>query len=463
MSTFVTKTGRPSRRTPGESVRRAVDGVSRPSIAAVVMVYACLMPRELTVTIGGVDFRPYRIALIVFLPMIVRLLIQRPIRLSIYDFLAMFAAFWFVFSMIFTSTATQVLTFGVSQGTDFLLSYLLARVSIRSVREFNSFIVAVLPGFAVTGFLVAVESIFHVDIVHHYLAKVFGEQTALVGEFEERWGLRRAMGSFPSPILAGTMLSSILPFTWLLVRRPRDKAIGLFGVACAFFTVSSTAFINFFFNAVLLFLLSVQKLTRWPILRISSFYLGILLFAATFMSKNGLMSIVIRYLSLNSSTGYYRQFIWTYAGAEVTNHPWFGIGTRDWERPAFMGRDTVDAHWLLQAMRHGYPLAIACILLFVGAALFVGLRARRWPDRLGQETSLALSFALLSLTIAGLSVALWEGIFMWMLMLTGIAVSIGQAAPPVVRQREGMPHARVPLKRGRTSKRGRPFRPSAEH
>jgi hypothetical protein len=426
--------------------------MSMQTMAAVAMVYACLLPRELTVTIGGVDFRPYRIALIVLMPMIARMLIQRPIRLTVYDFLAVFAAFWYVLSMIFTSSGADVFTFGVGPGADFLLSYFLARVSIRSVPEFNRFIVAVLPGFAITGFVLAAESILHVNIVHPYLAKIFGEQTAL-GKSEVRWGLMRAMGAFPSPILAGTMLTSILPFTWLIVKKPRDRTIGLFAVASAFFTVSSTAFINFFLTAGLLILLSLQKLTRWPILRISSIYFGIVIFAATFVSENGLMSIVVRYMSLNSASGYYRQFIWTYAGAEANSHPLFGIGSRDWERPAFMGRDTVDAHWLLQAMRNGYPLAIACVLLFIGTALFVGLRARRWPDRLGQDTSLALSFSILSLTVAGLSVALWEGIFMWMIMLAGIAVSIGQAAPPLVRhQSESRRHVHAP-RRGRRAPR----------
>jgi O-antigen ligase len=125
--------------------------------------------------------------------------------------------------------------------------------------------------------------------------------------------------------------------------------------------------------------------------------------------------VFISYLTFNEGSSYNRVLIWTYGTQEVLNHPIFGIGYHDWERPYWMG-DSVDNLWLLFAMRYGVP-GIALLVLAIAAA-FRNMAAGPGV----KETALyrkALLVSFVGTCFAAATVDLWNGSYTLFMFLLG--------------------------------------------
>lgn len=397
-----------------------------PVLPAIIVAYACILPRELAVSIGTIELGPFRLALLLVLPLVVRQFVKRPIRITFIDALAAFATVWPLVALVTVDTIDNALIVGVAQGADFALAYLTGRACLHSARDFKLFFAAFLPGIVATGVLLAVESISHRMLLRPLLAQILGQPRPELFS-DVRLGLLRATGPFPHPILGGVLLASLLPMAWYATKTRRTQAFGIFGAFCCIFSVSSVALLALLFNFGLLVANTIQRVTRWPIFVVGALYAAFVGTAISLGSESGLISFLSRRVTLDPATARYRQTIWEYGGAEVMRNPIFGIGTRDWIRPAWMVNDSVDAHWLLMAMRYGLPMTVACFLLMAGA-VYVVLRGTHRGTGETVNVGYAIGFALASIIFAGFTVFLWEGIATWMLLLTGAAVSIGTAS-----------------------------------
>lgn len=428
---------RSMRPSPPARVVPAVAAKWRQLLPALIVIYACILPRELTITIAAVDFRPYRIALLLVAPMAVQMLVKSSKRPSVFDGLAVFVGFWYVIALLVNETLDTALATGLGQAADFLLAYLVGRSCIQQPRDVGALFVAILPGFLIEGVILGLESvIFHRNIFRPTLAGLLGVHSQING-LEERWGMARALGTFPHPIISGTFVATAFPFAVLVTQTMRHRIMGIIASACCIFTVSSTSMLNLIVSFVMVSLLVGQRMTRWPLLWIAAAYSALFLIAVTLLSEGGLMSFIIRYASINSATGYYRRFIWYYAGAEANAHPWFGIGLRDWTRPAWMLGDTIDASWLLMTMRYGYPAGMVFLILAIGNALRLALKAKRLSLYGDRNAYAAVSISIFSLLVSGMSVYIWEGLWVWMVVLIGAATSLaGYQATDAARMRE---------------------------
>ena len=145
------------------------------------------------------------------------------------------------------------------------------------------------------------------------------------------------------------------------------------------------------------------------------------------VSEGGLFSFAARRLTLSQASGQWRVLIWQYAGAEALRSPLLGIGLRDWVRPSWMFTDSIDAHFLLWSMRFGLPAGIGVLVVMLAAALRL-LRNCTAQTAAAHRVSIGIGFAILAIAFSGFTVALWEGIGAWMIMLAGLAVTIG--TPP---------------------------------
>lgn len=397
-----------------------------PVLPAVIVAYACLLPRELTITLGDVDFRPYRISLLLVLPFVWRLLSKRPIKTSIIDLLAAFVAIWHFISFLVVNDLAIAIAEGFSQGADFGLAYLTGRASIRSAADLKQFFLVLLPGLIFIALLLAVESIFHQQFLRPFLAELLNQPSPGTRN-EVRMGLMRATGPFPHPILGGVFLASILSIAWYASSSSRSRVLGVCVALSCIFSVSSAAVLGLLVSAGLIVGGLIQRLTRWPIFMVGTLYLLLVGTTISLVSKGGLISFLINRFTFDAQTGAYRKAIWEFGGAEVGRHPIFGIGTADWIRPAWMGGDSVDAHWLLLSMRHGLPLGITFFLVVAGSiyVLLHGTRNKDLPEKL---VAAGLAISLVSLVFSGFTVFFWEGVAMWMVLLAGIAVSIGTQA-----------------------------------
>ena len=400
-------------------------GFPKHVIPAIIVIYACMLPRELTLNLGGIAFQPYRIALILMFPLLVLQGLRLQVRPSLVDVFVVIAALWAMIALSVTEWVISALKTGLAEGLNFFLAYFAGRVCIRNGRDFKAMIPVLIPGLLACTLIMVAESVTHTLLLRPTLGRLLNFHAEYY--YDERFGLMRGTGPFPHPILAGVFLASFLPLIWYCLDRPLQKVLGLISIGGFVFTFSSTGLLAFFAGMGLMLASFFQRLTRLPIFILLATG-GILGMAAiSLISESGLTSFLIRHLTLHSDSGYYRMSIWEYAGAEVLANPIFGIGTRDYSRPAWMISSSVDAHWLLISMRYGFPFSMS-VLMTVVCGIVMSLRSTSSPDPVDHKVGRAMGFSLIAIMLTGLSVFLWEGVEIWMTLLTGMAVSFGQYA-----------------------------------
>jgi len=117
--------------------------------------------------------------------------------------------------------------------------------------------------------------------------------------------------------------------------------------------------------------------------------------------------------------------IWQYATQSVLAHPWVGIGFDPYRRPDWMLTTSIDAHWLLYAVRFGLPAALA--LFFACIAALGGLfRAEAMANVADAGFYRGIAMSLSMLIIMGFSVTYQGGTLTWFTILLGACVACAQ-------------------------------------
>lgn len=412
---------------PG-TVKREPARVPAPPTGAiwplVVVACACFVPREISFDVATATFYPYRFALLVMAPLTLRELYRRPVEINVVDFIVVFTALWHWIALMVTATVRDALITGFGQAMDFALAYATGRAYVRSLAELRQFAkLLTIPALLATSTMV-LEVIAGKPLIHPILNASLGRVSEGLAVDEYRMGILRATGPFPHPILGGTLLAALLP---LLVFGPKEKAwktAGLIAASGFVVTVSSTSYAAFFTVAILIAILFVQEITRIRALRLAMFFA---ILAAIFLetaNSTGISGVLTRF-ALDPGSVYYRDLIWQYAGADALAHPLFGIGTRQWARPFWMG-ESIDAHGLMLAVKFGLPAAL-------GTAAIILLSAYSAPRHIAGMTrsdaraAYSISFALVATFVASFMVAFWDGPLYLPLILAGIGVSLGSA------------------------------------
>lgn len=416
---------------------RSRDPSSPRVIPAILVIYACMLPRELTFEIAGVAFQPFRVALTLMLPVAVVLAAQQKMRPSYVDLLIVFASVWAFIALWVVVSIDAALITGLSDGLNLAFAYFIGRASIRTSRDFQRVFVGVLPGLLFCSVILAVESIGHQNLLRPFVAQLLG-LPSINEPYSVRIGLMRARGPFPHAILGGVFLASFLPIVWYMANKKTTRVLGLLAVAGFFFSVSSTGFLGIIVASGLMITAYFHRVSGLPIFQSAvGGTLAMLLFIEVF-SQSGAISFIVRRLTFSSGTGYYRMLIWEYAGADALNNPIFGIGLRTYIRPAWMVAASIDAHWLLVTVRYGFPFGVAVLLAMI-AGVVMSLRGVWSPYPLDQRAGYAIGFSLIATIFTGLSVFLWEGMGAWMTLLNGMAVTFGQQMAMAVRSQEPSP------------------------
>jgi hypothetical protein len=190
---------------------------------------------------------------------------------------------------------------------------------------------------------------------------------------------------------------------------------------------------------------------RWKLLKLA--FLAAVTFLCVF--SNSPIEALLRRFTLDPQTAFFRLLIWQYGGAEVLNHPWFGIGLRDWARiPGMSG--SVDAIWLVQAMAFGIPAAV-----LLGLTLILATRKARAPR--GQvfnpyldRVSMSLTITVVSAIFIGFTVHFWGAMLTFLGLMVGLKTTMeemrgsrqtareAQAARAVAQARPTRPLPRIP-------------------
>lgn len=419
-------------------------------LPAIVLTYACILPSELTFEIADIAFSPHRLAGVLMLPFVFGEVKKNPIRLSRIDLMIGFCAIWYVVSSYAVDGFPIVVTRGVATMIDLSTAYLIGRSSIRSHEDVQRFLILVLPGVALTGLTVFLESVLQRPLVRPVIAGLLGKSAGAI-DMRVRLGLMRGSGPFYHPILAGTFLTSFLALYWYSFRSMRRLRIGgiLAGLS-GFFTMSSAALIAIVMTFAGIGGMWIQRNSRIPVFVLAALGAVAAYIALLFASNSGPLSIFIRYLTISSDTAFYRRKIWEFGVIEVQNHPIFGIGQREYERPAWMVKDSVDAYWLLLSMQHGLPLGLGLFGAFVAVMVMLGRAMKKLPRG---STARDMHFGMIvSLFVFGLSaftVHLFDGLDKWLMLQMAAGVSVVQHTNRLVRPAPRAP--RGPVRMGAAS------------
>lgn len=421
-----------------------------------VVLYATLLPREVRFSIGTLQFFADRIGLIIVLPYVVRKLLDGAIKFVLPDFLILFSALWTVIAMSATYGIADGLVRGGSLALDATVGYYLARISFRSLRDIRYVLVLFAPGLLLVGGLMAFESVMHRPVVIPFAQRIFGALPKYLGgeaisqesnpTGQVRLGLMRAQGPFSHPILAGLYLASLLALYLRAGLRGWPKLAGIVGCLCGFFSVSSAALLGLMLVFVLVGFDMYSRYLRgvgwrqflWGIA-------GVALLLEAF-TDNGVYGVVARF-TLDSSTAYFRRLIWQFASLSVEKHPWFGIGFEGYERPAWMITESIDAHWLLLAVRLGLPAALSLFVATVTTIIAVGTASIKAPP-VDRNFYRGIAIALGVMTTMMFTVTLWGAAQNLFTLLLGGSVacaqrSFGRVKPPGQRATGYLPENTV--------------------
>ncbi|MBE5074501.1 hypothetical protein IM511_09305 [Erythrobacteraceae bacterium E2-1 Yellow Sea] len=396
---------------------------------ALVLFYSALLPQEMRLEIAGLAIYPYRFATLALFPWIIRMIVSGRLRFSVADLLMVAGSAWILISFIVFYGPSAGMIRGGALVMDLLPAYLVGRSCIQNLTDLRRFLVLVAPGALLAGATMFAETLAQRALVRPFFANIFGSLPAYEngtavgparGFTDVRLGLLRVAGPFSHPILAGLFLASLLPLYVMSGIRKWPFYFGLCAGICAIFSISSAVFLVLIYFVTMTGYDWLQKrveiLTWWRFI-FAGIGLALLLEVA---SKNGLISVIIRY-TLSPATGAYRTLTWDFGLNSVRAHPWFGIAYTDYER-AFWMPNSVDAEWLLLALRHGIPMVVFILLAALIVLAKVALKVPHM-DKVDGKFALGLVIALSSILLAGFTVAFFGGFQTWFYMLLGGATS----------------------------------------
>lgn len=421
-----------------------------------LLIIAFLCPTEFSLYFGSLRLPPHRIALLILLPLaLLKLAQQRNMRMRSFD--VAFIAFnvWTIWTYIHHLGDNDGLVYGGSLALEGLGGYLIARAWVRDYDTFQIALKALAIAVGAAALIALPETLLGQNFTHDFLRSVTGyvHPTAI----ERRLGLTRAYGTFDHPIHYGTFCAALLAMFWFAAKNNMERRKRAAFLAGATFLGLSSA-------PILCMLLQVamlvwERLTRGmssrttiALLAMTGAYLG-----ASLVMERSPINLIATGMTLDSWTGFYRLQIWEHGLQNVYASPWMGIGLGEWQRPWWMVSPTVDAFWLVIAMRQGVP-AVTVLLIAVGLIMrAVVVRGVRSKDISVRRLSRGWLMSLIALSLVGTTVHFWNVLYTFFFFVVGMGGWIAdpkrvskKAATQTATQRV-QPTKQPPRQRGRAS------------
>jgi len=417
-----------------------------------LLILSFLSPTEFSMFVAGLRLPQHRVALLILIPFaLMTIMSSRDTRLHTFD--ALFLAFcaWILY-VYHSHDGWPGLVYGGSLALEAFGGYIVARAYVRDTPTLQATLRVMMLAIITAALIALPETLLGKNFTHDFLASVTGyhHPTAV----EQRLGLTRAYGTFDDPIHYGTFCAALLAMLWFAERRisRQRKRAGIIAGA----TVLGVSSAPILCLALQIGMIIWERLTRAIPSRtmitfaiIAGLYIGVSL-----VSNRGPIAIIATGMTLDSWTGFYRLQIWEHGLNNVSAHPWTGIGLAEWERSKWMVSSTVDAFWLVTAMRSGIPafLILAAAIALMARAVFVN--SRRFGDLTLSNMAMGWLMSLTALCLIGATVHYWNVLHAYFFFFLGLG---GAFADP--RKSRRMPAVRRNKKQRVKPTRRRPELP----
>jgi O-antigen ligase len=416
-----------------------------------------ILPPEVEFSVFGVNFPAYRVALLlVSMPALWASMRDGVGSLQFMDAAVAIVGFWTMvsFTVIYGFEVGMVRGAGIT--IDTVLPYFITRTVIRSLDDLRYFLVLCLPGLIFAGAVLAIESLGGRIMLRPAFTSVFGPMDSFVaGEAsgsiavstEFRMGMLRAVGPFPHPILAGIMMIGFLPLYYFSGLRSWPFFAGVLITLTGFFSLSSAAFLSLILAVGLIAIYHLKayipKISWWAITAMLSMAIWVLHMA----SNNGIIAVIAR-LTFTPQTSYYRISIWEFGSASVAKHPWFGIGYGYWDRPKWM-LESVDAHFLLLAMRHGLVVPIMLLAAIIFGLIRLGMIIPYLHPK-DRSFCIGLNICMIIFVLVGQTVNYFGSANLMLMAVIAFVASIvswGDAQVQTIKRQRALQYARMAAQR----------------
>jgi len=402
----------------GTRMTGAVAEASPNRLLIALFVVSLVMP--FFIYLGGLRLSAYRIYLLVFmLTFVIRWLNGSSGRVRAPDILVIFTSLWMMVALFVNHGIIDYWDFAGILVIETVVPYLAARVLIRNLTSYQTFvrwyflIVAILLPLALYENMTGKPIL--LDLFRGIIPTYFNIN------MEPRMGLERAQTTMPHPILFGVFCAPAFALSWYTlspegalfkqIRRPFVVGVAVFS------SLSSGAFMGVMLQAFLIGWDEVLKSirNRWKIFAI---LFAILYIALELASNRNAFQIIATELTFSKASAWNRIHTFNYAIDDVYSNPIFGLGQRDWTRPGWM-KSSVDNFWLLVAMRYGilpWCLLILSVVLICWKAAVAPLSGIHARVRRGYL------IAFISMIVTAFTVHMWDATYCVFMFLMGAGV-----------------------------------------
>jgi hypothetical protein len=408
---------------PAVSRQRKIESgrVKRKKIPWPVFLFLSALVVPWPIFIGPLRMSLYRIVLLVMvLPCLAMWTSGKAGRIRTADIALLLFWFWSALSFIVIDGMTlSVQPIGIGF-IETIGAYLLARCYIRDADDFYNMVQLL---FRIVVFLLpfaVLECVTGQNILRDLFVTTLSPPSDLSGTV--RLGLSRVSSVFDHPILFGLSTGSVFALGYLVLGYQksffqRSVRTGIVG-ATAILSLSAGPLIAIVTQG---FLLSWNSLLRgikfrWIIL-IGVFVLLVL--AIELAAKRSTLEIVVSYFLFDPVSYWFRVQIWDLGSASVLNHPVFGVGMNQWQRPEWMP-PSIDNFWLIIAVQHGLPAAFLLLVALFSLFLVVGFK-KGLDDKL-IEYRAGFLITLSAYFLVGWTVAFWDATYVLFLFQMGSGV-----------------------------------------
>jgi O-antigen ligase len=325
----------------------------------VLMLVTIAMPEELSFFVGQLRITPTRLILLILFFSIISKILSR--KKELHERYLIGFSLWVLISLAFNHGPQSALESGGVFVLEIIISYYVAKTYIQ--KDIHIYSLLKLFRFITMGLLpfLIIENVTGKHLIHDFFRAGTGFSIPLKDEI--RMGLTRAYGPFSHPILSGVFFSTFLGFIWYSSKlKFLNKLKQLIFLIIAVLTaLSSAPMLAVIIQVSAIFWNWYARLNkkRWKTVAygIATVYIFL-----SFWSDSTPLMAILRRITLDPQTAYFRTLIWTYGSDEVIRHPIMGIGFNDWVRPIWMHTASVDSFFLVQAMRHGFVGVLLLIL-----------------------------------------------------------------------------------------------------
>lgn len=386
------------------------------SVAIGLLLISLAFPSTLTFYLGDSKFYVARIVVAILLIPALVLLLGKRRRFVASDLFVSAASCWMIVA-IFLAGRGHSLSSTLALALEFWGGYIVARAYVFGRAAIESYVRMLKPVLMIAIAAAVLDHLSGRLILNDLIGRLLGVPLGSVPEY--RAGLLRAMSIFAHPILYGTFCT-MAGAVFLYARQWTFVGLSLFGCLLA---MSSAPLLVF---GIVLAVYGYDALLKQYPWRWRAFTAAVAaMFAFIYLTTNNPTSWIIAHLTLDPSTGYFRQATWDRAFYNIGLSPLTGYGFDDVGNPAeqeFFDNASVDAVWLVVALRFGIP--IVPLLLLANIASFYGPRPKpRWgtpEDAFMCNMRTGFTLAIWALMLAGLTVHYWNT--MW--LVWGICIGI---------------------------------------